>query len=62
MIKWRKSTRSGKLGNCVEIARLRTETVGVRDSKRPNGAVLAVPGAEFAVLVAGIKAGEFTNI
>lgn len=32
--RWRKSTRSGQNGDCVEIARI-TDTIAVRDSKAP---------------------------
>jgi Domain of unknown function (DUF397) len=36
---WRKSTRSGGAGECVEVAELPT-SIAVRDSKNPDGPVL----------------------
>mgnify|MGYP003783705601 CR=1 FL=1 len=35
---WRRSSRSGPTGNCVE---LRNDLAAVRDSKRPETALLA---------------------
>ncbi|GAB3183925.1 uncharacterized protein DUF397 [Micromonospora palomenae] len=37
---WRKSTRSGVQGDCVEVADNLPGVVGVRDSKDPAGPVL----------------------
>ncbi|SCL16057.1 protein of unknown function [Micromonospora rhizosphaerae] len=37
---WRKSTRSGTQGDCVEVADNLAGVVGVRDSKDPTGPVL----------------------
>ncbi|WP_431874166.1 DUF397 domain-containing protein [Micromonospora marina] len=37
---WRKSTRSGTQGDCVEVADNLAAVVGVRDSKDPGGPVL----------------------
>ncbi|MFG1949711.1 DUF397 domain-containing protein [Micromonospora sp. NPDC048830] len=37
---WRKSTRSGTQGDCVEVADDLRGVVGVRDSKDPTGPVL----------------------
>jgi hypothetical protein len=49
---WRKSSRSGTQTNCVELA----STGAVRDSKNPDGPVLAV---DLGPLLAAIKAGRF---
>lgn len=43
---WRKSSRSGQDGQCVELARL-TDGVAVRDSKNPDGPVLRFGRAEM---------------
>jgi len=46
---WRKSSRSGNEGSCVELAH--TATAGaIRDSKNPDGGRLAVPLAGLVAL------------
>ncbi|MGW5050098.1 DUF397 domain-containing protein [Actinokineospora sp. NPDC004072] len=50
-MEWRRSSRSGSAGNCVE---LRRDLGAVRDSKRPD-AVLEVPQAAVARLVGRVK-------
>ncbi|GAA0264534.1 hypothetical protein GCM10009539_58620 [Cryptosporangium japonicum] len=54
---WRKSRRSATI-NCVEIAET-PDLIGVRDSKNPEGAVLAYPVARWAAFLHGVKLGEF---
>ena len=54
---WRKSRRSGSQGNCVEVAFLGTDRVGVRDSKAPDGPVLIFAGSRFDALLKAIKRG-----
>lgn len=52
---WRKSSRSGELGdNCIELAEL-PEGVGIRDSKDPDGPNLLVGRDKFAALLAAVK-------
>ncbi|MGW5052031.1 DUF397 domain-containing protein [Actinokineospora sp. NPDC004072] len=46
---WRKSSRSGAVGNCVELAPLGGFTA-VRDSKCPAGPALVFPGSVAAVI------------
>ncbi|MEV4639180.1 DUF397 domain-containing protein [Actinoplanes sp. NPDC049548] len=55
---WRKSSRSGAAGHCVEVATAAT-SIFVRDSKDVSGPVLefAMPG--WADFIAGVRAGEF---
>ncbi|MFG1675315.1 DUF397 domain-containing protein [Micromonospora sp. NPDC049282] len=55
---WRKSTRSGTQGDCVEVADNLVGLVGVRDSKDPAGPVLTfAPDAWRAfVRVSGSRA------
>ncbi|MGH3909142.1 MAG: DUF397 domain-containing protein [Pseudonocardiaceae bacterium] len=40
---WRKSSRSGGGGECVEVARLADGARAVRDSKNPTGPTLRFP-------------------
>ncbi|MFC5749970.1 DUF397 domain-containing protein [Actinomadura rugatobispora] len=56
--RWRKSRRSGTGDNCVEIAGL-DGMRAVRDSKDPDGGVLAFDTAVWSSLIGRIKRGEF---
>jgi len=46
-------------GNCVEVAGLAREFVGVRDSMNPAGAVLGFSQGEWDAFVGGVRNGEF---
>jgi hypothetical protein len=46
-------------GGCVEVAALPSGGIRVRDSKRLQGPVLEYSDHEWAVFIAGAKAGEF---
>jgi hypothetical protein len=56
-LRWRKSSHSSGVGEseCVELAGLASAIV-VRDSKDPDGAKLLLSRAEFAHVLAEIKA------
>lgn len=56
---WRKSSQSMSNGNCVEVAELSGELIGVRDSKNPRGPVLRFTRADWDAFVSGIRTGEF---
>lgn len=52
---WRKSTHTqGNGGTCVEVA-IAATAVGLRDSKNPEGPVLAVSRPAFASFLRVIK-------
>jgi len=55
---WRKSTRSGSNGQCVEVRRV-DDTIEIRDSKYPSGPSLRFTVGEWADFTGGTKAGEF---
>jgi hypothetical protein len=56
---YRKSTRSGSEGNCVEVATNLPDVVAVRDTKNRNGETLTFTPAEWTAFVGGVKDGEF---
>jgi hypothetical protein len=58
-ITWTKSSLSFANGNCVEMAELSDGTIGMRDSKNPDGPVLRFTPVQWEKFLAGAKAGEF---
>ena len=56
---WRKSTLSGNLGNCVEVAVLDGGGVAVRNSRHPSGPALVFTPAEWVAFVGGVQLDEF---
>ncbi|MEV0896311.1 DUF397 domain-containing protein [Actinoplanes sp. NPDC049802] len=55
---WRKSSRSGAAGHCVEVAEV-PAAVLVRDSKDVSGPVLSFGATGWTGFLAGVRAGEF---
>ncbi|GIJ25348.1 DUF397 domain-containing protein [Micromonospora qiuiae] len=56
---WRKSTRSGSSGSCVEVADNLPNAIAVRDSKDRRGPVLSFTADQWTGFVQGIKGGTF---
>lgn len=56
--RWRKSSRSGGQGNCVEVADNLPGVVAVRDSKDPSGPALVAEPSSWAAFAAAVKAGR----
>nr|WP_203935561.1 DUF397 domain-containing protein [Planosporangium mesophilum] len=55
---WRKSTKSGNNGGCVEVAFL-DDGVAVRDTKDRTGPVLVFTNHEWDAFLDGVSKGEF---
>ena len=55
---WQKSTLSEQNG-CVEVRRMDSHHVAVRDSKNPNWPILRFDFAEWDGFTAGVRNGEF---
>jgi hypothetical protein len=58
---WTKSSYSGAIGNCVEVAPLVGGDIAMRNSRFPDGPALVYTRAEIAAFVAGAKDGEFDD-
>jgi hypothetical protein len=59
---WRKARASGANGGCVEMAALADGSIGIRDSKDPDGPVLRLTRHEIACWLDGAKQGEFDDL
>jgi hypothetical protein len=56
---WIKSSLSFSNGNCVEVASLPDDEIGVRDSKDSEGPVLRFTPDEWFAFLGGVRNGEF---
>jgi Domain of unknown function (DUF397) len=59
---WRKSQRSNSQGACVEIARLDSATIAMRNSRDPKGTALIYPAGAVRAMVSALRAGEFDDL
>ncbi|HET9080917.1 MAG TPA: DUF397 domain-containing protein [Trebonia sp.] len=58
LLGWRKARRSMANGNCVEV-RPADGAIAVRDSKNPNGDMLAYGAASWRVFTSAVRQGRF---
>jgi hypothetical protein len=58
---WVKSSLSYANGNCVEISDLPGGTIGVRNSRDRDGAVLRFTSDEWQAFLGGVRNGEFDD-
>ncbi|HJP75528.1 MAG TPA: DUF397 domain-containing protein [Pseudonocardiaceae bacterium] len=57
---WHKSSYSGAVGNCVELAPVAGGgDVAVRNSRNPDGPALIYTWHQMAAFVTSVKGGEF---
>ncbi|MBF6099166.1 DUF397 domain-containing protein [Nocardia cyriacigeorgica] len=56
---WFTSSYSQGTGECVEVAFLPNDRVGVRDSKNPAGGLLTFAPSDWQAFTAGIADGRF---
>jgi Domain of unknown function (DUF397) len=59
---WRKSRRSSATGNCIQIAKLPSGGVAIRNSRYPSGPVLLFGDAEVRTFLESIKDGELNHL
>jgi Domain of unknown function (DUF397) len=59
---WRKSERSNSQGACVELARLDSTTVAMRNSRDPKGTALIYPADAVRAMVSALRAGHFDDL
>ncbi|MGQ4598367.1 DUF397 domain-containing protein [Nocardia sp. R6R-6] len=58
---WFKSSRSDATKECVEVAFLNDDHVGVRDSKNPTGPALVFAPGAWDTFTAAVIAGGFNR-
>ena len=57
-VQWRKSSYSGQVQNCVEVASGLLGAVEVRDSKNPDGPTLMLTPSAWRALAHRVKNSE----
>jgi hypothetical protein len=56
---WIKSSYSMTNGNCIEVAGLSGEVIGVRDSKNPGGPILGFRSADWDAFIGHVRNDAF---
>ncbi|MBF6289783.1 DUF397 domain-containing protein [Nocardia cyriacigeorgica] len=59
--KWFKSSRSVGDSDCVEVAHLERDRVGVRDSKNPSGPALVFAPSAWDSFITQARSGVFDH-
>ncbi|MDA3624982.1 DUF397 domain-containing protein [Saccharopolyspora oryzae] len=54
---WRKSSRSGNTGQCVELAQNLPDVSAIRDSKAPEQGALVFTKPQLSAFLTNVKAG-----
>lgn len=60
VVTWRKSSYSGKEGNCVEVAYLPGGATALRDSHDPDGPRLTCAARRLTEFLAATRNGDFS--
>ncbi|MGY4100048.1 DUF397 domain-containing protein [Nocardia sp. R16R-3T] len=60
-VNWFKSSYSEGSAQCVEVAWLDGDKVGVRDSKNPTGPALIFTPGEWDAFASDVQGGEFIH-
>jgi hypothetical protein len=60
-LSWVKSSLSFSNGNCVEVASLPGDGIGVRNSRHPEEAILQFTPDEWHAFLGGVRNGEFDS-
>lgn len=60
-VRWRKSSRSGARGNCVELAELPDGGFAIRNSRCPNGPALVYSRNQLSAFLSGTKNDSFLS-
>ncbi|MEU6270470.1 DUF397 domain-containing protein [Saccharopolyspora shandongensis] len=55
---WRKSSHSGSVHNCVEVA-LSSDAAAVRDSKNPDGGILAFNAQTWHSFLSAVRTDHY---
>ncbi|MFK8844824.1 DUF397 domain-containing protein [Streptomyces sp. Ac-502] len=61
-VRWRRSSRSTAMNNCVETARIGSGLLAVRDSKNTAGPALLFTTAAWSSFVDGLADSRFAKI
>lgn len=57
---WRRSSKCGHNGSCVEFAEMANGKIALRDGKAPQTSpILVFTAQEWTSFVAGVRAGDF---